>query len=63
MNELEKSLDEIKKGHYHKVGEFVLGVLTNGRLEVNGYLPYNKISEIPLDSLSNELKTLKKIPY
>jgi len=64
MNDIDKILEELldasNRGHYQKVGEFVMTVSKNGRLEINGYLPYNQINEIPLNSLPNELKTLKE---
>ncbi|MGV8094870.1 MAG: hypothetical protein AB2L24_23710 [Mangrovibacterium sp.] len=57
---LETSLDKIKAGHFLKIEEFVIGGLKNGRLQVNSYLPYNTINEIPKESIASELQRVKK---
>ena len=57
---LEESLETISQGCFQKMGEFVIGGLKNGRLEVNGYLPYNTISEIPKATIQKELQIIKE---
>jgi hypothetical protein len=58
--ELEESLETIAKGCCQKMGEFVIGGLKNGRLQVDGYLPYNTISEIPKATIQKELQLIKE---
>jgi hypothetical protein len=57
---LEESLEAIKKGRFIKLDEFVVGGLKNGRLQVNGYLPYRTINEIPKATIQNELQMVKE---
>lgn len=57
---VEETLNRLKKGHFLKLGEFVIGGLKNGRIQVNGYLPYNTIAEIPKSEILAELQKVKK---
>lgn len=59
QKKLEASLDKIKTGQFLKMEQFVIGGLKNGRLQVNGYLPYNTIGEIPKATIANELQKVK----
>jgi|GEM_PF-1961159 len=58
--ELEESLSTVKKSQFRKVGEFVIGGLKNGHIQVNGYLFYNTIEEIPKERINNELNKVKE---
>ena len=57
--QLDNSIALIKSYHFLKIGKFVIGGLRNGRIQVNSYLYYNSINEVPKETIKTELKTAK----
>ena len=57
--DFEELLETLKNGSSQKFEEFVVLRLKNGRIEVSGYIPYNTISEIPKETIRNELQKVK----
>jgi len=52
-------LDTIRKKRCLKFEEFVIIGLKNGRIQVNGYLFYKNLNEIPKASIKIELEKIK----
>ena len=59
IKDLEASIEFLEKGQSRKEGEFVVGRFKNGRIQVNGYLPYDTIDQIPKETVKEELQLLK----
>lgn len=57
--DFEELLKTLKNGSSQKFEEFVVLRLKNGRIEVRGYIPYKTISEIPKETIRNELQKEK----
>jgi len=56
---LETLLESLRSCKFEKFGAFVVGGLKNGRVQVNGYLQYNTINEIPKSEIKDELQKVK----
>jgi hypothetical protein len=57
--DLEGLLDTLKNGSSQKIDIFVVLRLNNGRIEVRGYISYDTISEIPKETIKDELQKVK----
>jgi len=60
--DLDKSILRLKlSSDSVKIGDFILNKEKKGRLNVNGYIFYNTIKDIPESSLKHELANIKKV--